>query len=87
MGSTIGFTLSLARARVRVRISSRELDGFFKRARPATGAFLLARPSVAASLNLECASPSQRQGGDLAGERTSGRKPLNSRQHHVSAGS
>jgi len=34
-----------------------------------TGAFVLARPSVAASLDLECANPILGQGGDLAGER------------------
>jgi hypothetical protein len=61
--------------------------GSFKRASPAASAFLLARSSVAASLNLEGVNPSQHQGGDLAGERTSGRKSLNSRQDHVSAGS
>ncbi|SRR6266496_115428 len=45
----------------------------------------LARSHLAVAL--QCAKSDSRQGGDLAGERTSGRKPLNSRQRHVSAGS
>jgi len=44
-------------------------------------------PGVAASLNPDCADPILGKDGDLAGERTSGRKSLNSRQDHVSAGS